>query len=95
MSQHEVHREVAEYGAKREHADIEQAFTVAEIAKKWHFSEDKVRRIFNQEDGVLRFGHETLRVGKKYRRRYYVIRVPLSVFRRVEDRLRKRAGTMT
>ena len=72
--------------------DIEQALTVAEISQKWRFSEDKVRRIFDQEDGVLRFGHPSLRVGRKYRRRYYSLRVPLSVFRRVEDRLRKRGG---
>ena len=70
--------------------EIEQAFSLAEIAKKWHLSEDTLRRLFDGEPGVLKFGHETLRVGKKYRRRYYTIRVPLSVFRRVEDRLRKR-----
>jgi hypothetical protein len=70
--------------------EIEQTFSLAEIAKKWRLSEDSVRRIFDVEPGVLRFGHETLKVGKKYRRRYFVLRVPASVFRRVEDRLRSR-----
>ena len=69
---------------------LEPTLTVAEIAKTWKKSEDAVRRLFENEEGVLKFGHETLRVGKKYRRKYYSIRVPISVFLRVQDRLQQR-----
>jgi len=71
-------------------AQIEPTLTVADIAARWQKSEDTVRRIFGHEEGVLRFGHETLRVGKGYRRRYFSLRIPISVFLRVQDRLQQR-----
>lgn len=70
-------------------AEIEQVLTVAEIATAWKKSEDVVRRIFLDEPGVLRFGHGTLLAGRKYRRRYFSLRIPLSVFQRVEARLQQ------
>jgi len=66
----------------------EQTLTVEDIAARWRFSTDKIRRMFENELGVLRVGHGTLRVGRKYRRRYYSLRIPISVFLRVQDRLR-------
>jgi hypothetical protein len=65
--------------------------TVAEISKHWKRSRDSVRRIFAEEPGVLKFGHATQRVGRKYRRAYFTLRIPAEVFQRVEDRLRRKA----
>jgi hypothetical protein len=59
--------------------DIQRPLRVAEIAQAWRFSHDTVRRIFDGEEGVLKFGHETLRLGRKYRRRYYSLRIPIGV----------------
>ncbi len=64
--------------------------TVAMIARRWTRSRDSVRRLFANEEGVLRFGHETQRMGRRFRRRYYELRIPVSVFQRVEDRLQQR-----
>lgn len=71
-------------------AEIEPTLTITHIADKWQKSEDVVRRIFENEEGVLKFGHPSLREGRKYRRRYYSLRIPLSVFLRVQDRLQQR-----
>lgn len=69
--------------------EIEPTLTVAEIAGAWKKSADTVRRLFLDEPGVLRFGHGTLLAGRKYRRRYFSLRIPLSVFQRVEARLQR------
>jgi hypothetical protein len=66
---------------------VEQCLTVADIAGKLKLSEDATRRLFVGEPGVLRIGKPTRLVGRKYRRRYFVLRIPLSVFLRVQDRL--------
>jgi hypothetical protein len=68
---------------------IEQCLTVADIGGKLRLSDDTVRRLFAHEEGVLRVGHPTLLKGRKYRRRYYSLRIPLSVFLRVRDRLQR------
>jgi hypothetical protein len=68
----------------------DEVLTVAEIAAKLKLSEDKARRLFFDEPGVLRIGQPTRLVGRKYRRHYFVLRVPVSVFERVQDRLRKK-----
>ena len=73
-----------------EEALIEQCLTVADIAPKLKLSTDAVRRLFQDEAGVLKIGHETRRIGKQYRRHYFSLRIPVSVFQRVEDRLRSR-----
>jgi hypothetical protein len=69
--------------------EIEPTLTIAEIADKWKKSRDSVARIFFDEPGVLRFGNPTRRTGRKFTRRYFSLRVPLSVYQRVEDRLRR------
>jgi hypothetical protein len=68
----------------------EQDLTVQDIAQRWQKSDDTVRRLFADEPGVLRFGNETRRNGRRYKRRYYSLRIPLSVFLRVQDRLRQK-----
>lgn len=69
--------------------EIERMLTVEYIARQWQMSTDSVRRAFASEEGVLKIGHETQRIAKGYRRRYFTLRIPLSVYLRVEDRLRQ------
>jgi|ERR1700722_6008167 len=69
---------------------IELHYTVAEIAKQLKLSEETVRRIFRDEPGTLKIGEGSRLLGgrkKAYKRRYFVLRIPQSVFERVRDRL--------
>jgi hypothetical protein len=68
---------------------IEQCLSVADIAGKLRISPRSVRRLFADEDGVLWLGHPTLVKGHGYKRRYFTLTVPVSVFNRVKDRLQK------
>jgi hypothetical protein len=69
---------------------VEQALTVKEISENWKISKDSVRRIFSSEPGVLRIGHDTRLVGRKYQRSYFTLRIPRSVYLRVLDRMQQR-----
>lgn len=61
---------------------LERHYTVPEIANLWGVSEKTVRRLFDDEDGVLRWGsHETT-----CKRGYHNLRVPQSVLIRVHQR---------
>lgn len=64
----------------------EQHYTPGELAKKWHFSSNTIRRIFENEDGVLIRGPEESR----HRRRHKSMRIPQSVAARVHRRLHER-----
>jgi hypothetical protein len=58
---------------------LERHYSVAEIAEMWALSEKTVRRMFEEEDGVLQWGTpETRR-----KRGYTTLRVPESVLLRV------------
>jgi len=57
----------------------ERHYTVAEIAAMWNLSKDTVRRMFQDEPGVLVFGGRLS--GRK--RRYATLRIPRSVLERV------------
>jgi hypothetical protein len=59
---------------------MEQHFSVAEVAERWNLSEDTVRRLFENEPGVLVI--EPPR-GRFSRRRYRTLRIPESVMERV------------
>jgi hypothetical protein len=63
-----------------ETASMEKHFSVAEVAEKWALSEDTVRRLFENEPGVLVI--EPAR-GRFSRRRYRTLRIPESVVERV------------
>ena len=65
----------------------ERYFTVAEIADIWKLSPDKVRRLFQDEPGVLTLENH----GLVYKRRYRTLRIPESVLERVTRRLSNRA----
>ena len=61
-------------------ASAEQHFSVAEIAERWSLSEDTVRRLFENEPGVLVLEPSRSRFS---RRRYRTLRIPESVVERV------------
>jgi hypothetical protein len=75
--------------AQRAADAVEQCLTVTDISTKLRLSEDKVRRLFVDEVGVIKIGLPTRKVGRGYRRRYFTLRIPLSVFERVRDRLQR------
>jgi len=57
----------------------EHHYTVAEVAAMWNLSKDAVRRMFQDESGVLVLGGRSS--GRK--RRYTTLRIPQSVLERV------------
>lgn len=63
-------------------APTERHFTVPEVAAMWKLSTDSVRRLFQNEPGVLRLGRD-----HKGTRQYVTLRIPESVFQRVYRRL--------
>lgn len=65
----------------------EPVLTLKQAAEGLGVSYDSARRIFSAEKGVLRIGQESRQIGRKYRRRYFLLRIPQSVFSRVQDRL--------
>jgi hypothetical protein len=62
---------------------LERHFSVAEVAQMWNLSEDAVRDIFRNEDGVLALG--TIRARGK--RQYLTLRIPASVLERVHRQM--------
>ena len=61
---------------------LERHYSVSDVAALWAISEKTVRRLFDGEDGVLRWGSgETAR-----KRRYQNLRIPQSVLIRVHHR---------
>lgn len=61
-------------------------YTVAEIAQLWNLSDDAVRKIFENEPGVLAIRDTRPRLRK---RRYTTLRIPQDVVERVHRRLTK------
>jgi AraC-like DNA-binding protein len=67
---------------------LERHYSVSEIAKMWALSEKTVRRMFEDEEGVLQRGSpETRR-----KRGYITLRIPESVMLRVHHQRARRAG---
>jgi AraC-like DNA-binding protein len=67
---------------------LERHYSVAEIAELWALSEKTVRRMFEDEDGVLQWGTpETRR-----KRGYITMRIPESVLLRVHRKRAQRAS---
>jgi len=65
---------------------VERHFSPAEIAELWKLSTDCVRKIFENEPGVLILGNAAPRRGK---RSYTTLRIPETVLDRVHRRLLK------
>ncbi len=61
-------------------------YSPAEIAELWSLSVDSVRKLFENEPGVLVLGNAESRRGK---RSYTTLRIPEHVIERVHRRLRK------
>jgi MarR-like DNA-binding transcriptional regulator SgrR of sgrS sRNA len=66
---------------------LERHYSVSEIAKMWALSEKTVRRMFEDEEGVLQWGiPETRR-----KRGYITLRIPESILMRVHRKREQRA----
>jgi hypothetical protein len=63
----------------------ERHYAIAEIAGLWNLSSDAVRKLFQDEPGVLVLGGQ----GAPHKRRYTTVRVPESVLQRVHRRMTK------
>jgi len=62
---------------------MERHFTVAELSKRWFFSENTIRRLFSQEPGVVRIARPQTRS----KRGYTSMRIPERIAERVHRRL--------
>ena len=66
-------------------APAERHYTPAEVAKLWHLNVETVRRVFQDEPGVLVIQGPL----KKGKRPYKTLRIPHSVLTRVHTRLQR------
>ena len=62
----------------------EKHYSVVELAKLWALSERTIRRMFENEPGVLCWGSSE----RRFKRRYKTLRIPETVMLRVHRRLR-------
>jgi hypothetical protein len=69
---------------------LERHFTPKELGQVWGLSDTKIRRLFEDEPGVLLIGESSRRLGKKLKRSYFTMRIPESVAIRVHERMRNR-----
>jgi hypothetical protein len=63
---------------------LEKHYSVADLSQLWGLSEKTIRRMFCDEPGVVKWGHEEHR----FKRGYMTLRIPESVVHRVHRRLR-------
>jgi hypothetical protein len=63
-------------------ATFERHYTVAEVAAMWNLSKDAIRRMFQNEPGVLVLANLT----RGSKRRYITLRIPELVVERVHKR---------
>jgi hypothetical protein len=66
---------------------FERHYTPRELAKMWQLDQSTIRRMFRDEPGVLIYGKEKRRDG---RRDYLTLRIPESLARRVYERRTRR-----
>jgi hypothetical protein len=64
-------------------AFAQRHYSIAEIAELWNLSPDAVRKLFQNEPGVLVLGDQESR----HKRRYTTLRIPESVVERVHRKL--------
>jgi len=69
-----------------EHREIvaEKHYSVSELAVTWNLSENTIRRMFENEPGVLKWGATEGR----FKRRYTTLRIPETVVLRVHRQYR-------
>lgn len=72
---------------KRDATDVcrEKHYSIQELAVLWSLSEKTVRKLFENEPGVIEIGN----VEERFKRAYVTRRIPESVVQRVHRRLRK------
>ena len=63
---------------------VEKHYSVSELAQMWRLSEKTIRRMFEDEPGVIIWGMSEGR----FKRRYRTLRIPESVVVRVHSQLR-------
>jgi hypothetical protein len=68
---------------KNREAICNQHLSVPEIAKRLNLSGDAIRKLFQNEPGVLKLNSQKA----ANKRRYVTLRIPVSVFERVYRRL--------
>jgi hypothetical protein len=74
------------------HPALERHYSVQEIAKMWALSFNTIKRLFQDEPGVLAFGSPETRYG----RQRITLRVPESVMLRVyRERTHRKAHTVS
>jgi hypothetical protein len=64
---------------------LERHYSVYELSHLWGLSERTIRRLFSDEPGVVKLGHEESR----FKRGYMTLRIPESVVQRVHRRIRQ------
>ena len=64
---------------------VERHYSPSMVAELWHFDVETIRRIFQDEPGVVVLQAPT----KKGRRSYKTLRIPASVLDRVHKRLQR------
>jgi hypothetical protein len=64
---------------------MERHYSVEQIGELWGLSTRTVRKMFEDEPGIIVFGN----TGSLKKRRYLTLRIPESVLLRVHRRLRK------
>lgn len=64
----------------------EQHYEPKELAAVWKVSPQMIRKMFQDEPGVLLIGEPSGRVGRKLKRSYFTMRIPYSVAERVHLR---------
>lgn len=68
---------------RQQQADpFERHFTAAELGALWKLDESTIRRMFQDEPGILKIGKSNRRDGK---RDYVTLRIPEAVARRVYE----------
>lgn len=63
----------------------EKHYSVIEVAKLWCLSQKTVRRMFENEAGVIQWGSEEV----LHKRGYRTLRIPESILQRVHRKLRR------
>ncbi len=65
----------------------EKHYSVNDLSALWNLSKQTIRRLFQDEPGVVKIGERDVR----HKRGYVTLRIPESVVRRVHQRLCKSA----
>jgi hypothetical protein len=63
---------------------VERHYSVKEVAEMWNLSADMIRKLFEQEPGVMLIGNPQ---SSRVRRRYTTLRIPQTVAFKVYRKL--------